>query len=64
MVLDKGEVAASGQVEPISELEIELIEGSRNELFALADKLVSESHVRLGLILKLLEVIVLLMTNH
>ncbi len=49
VVLDKGEIVASGQVEPISELEIELIEGSRSELFALADTLVRESHVRLGL---------------
>ena len=31
VVLDKGEVAASGNVEPICELEIELVEGSRNE---------------------------------
>ena len=49
VVLDKGEIAAAGQIEVISELEIELIEGSRNELFALADKLVSQSCIRLGL---------------
>jgi len=49
VVLDKGEIAASGQVEMISELEIELIEGSRNELFALADILVSQNCIRLGL---------------
>ncbi|WP_394192449.1 CYTH domain-containing protein [Pseudoalteromonas atlantica] len=49
VVLDKGEVSASGRIEPICELEIELMEGSRNELFALADKLVAQSNIRLGL---------------
>ncbi len=49
VVLDKGEIAAAGKVEVISELEIELVEGSRNELFALADKLVSQNCIRLGL---------------
>ncbi|WP_404341094.1 CYTH domain-containing protein [Pseudoalteromonas mariniglutinosa] len=49
VVLDKGEIAASGKMEVISELEIELVAGSRNELFALADKLVSQNNVRLGL---------------
>ncbi|NMM41134.1 CYTH and CHAD domain-containing protein [Pseudoalteromonas arctica] len=49
VVLDKGEVSASGLMEPISELEIELIEGSRDELFILADKLVSQGNIRLGL---------------
>jgi triphosphatase len=49
VVLDKGEVVASGKVEPISELEIELIEGSRNDLFSLADLLVSQNCIRLGL---------------
>ncbi|KPH61417.1 CYTH and CHAD domain-containing protein [Pseudoalteromonas sp. NEC-BIFX-2020_002] len=49
VVLDKGEVAASAKVEPICELEIELVEGSRNELFTLADILVGQSNIRLGL---------------
>lgn len=49
VVQDKGEVSASGLMEPICELEIELIEGSRDELFTLADKLVSQNNVRLGL---------------
>lgn len=49
VVLDKGDVASSGRIEPISELEIELVEGSRQELFALADKLVAQNSIRLGL---------------
>ena len=49
VVLDKGEIAASGKVDIISELEIELVEGNRDELFALADKLVSQNCIRLGL---------------
>ncbi|MGO2074013.1 MAG: CYTH and CHAD domain-containing protein [Pseudoalteromonas sp.] len=49
VVLDKGEVAASGAMEPICELEIELMQGSRSELFALADKLVGTGKIRLGL---------------
>jgi len=49
VVLDKGEIAASGKVEIISELEIELVEGSREELFAFADILVSQNSIRLGL---------------
>lgn len=49
VVLDKGEVAASGQAEAINELEIELVTGERSELFAFADLLVSQNNIRLGL---------------
>ncbi|MBQ4847392.1 CYTH and CHAD domain-containing protein [Pseudoalteromonas sp. MMG005] len=49
VVLDKGEVVAQGQVEPISELEIELVEGTRHDLFLLADHLINLSGLRLGL---------------
>ncbi|MBQ4833955.1 CYTH and CHAD domain-containing protein [Pseudoalteromonas sp. MMG010] len=49
VVLDKGEVVGADKVEIIRELEIELIEGSRNDLFELADLLVSQNCIRLGL---------------
>ncbi|RJE73670.1 adenylate cyclase [Pseudoalteromonas sp. MSK9-3] len=49
VVLDKGEVVAQGKVEPISELEIELVEGTRDDLFLLADHLINVSGLRLGL---------------
>jgi triphosphatase len=49
VVLDKGEIAAQGQVEAISELEIELVEGHRSDLFLLADHLINLSGMRLGL---------------
>ncbi|CAH9064364.1 hypothetical protein PSECIP111951_03114 [Pseudoalteromonas holothuriae] len=49
VVLDKGEVVAQGQVEAISELEIELVEGQRSDLFLLADHLINLSGMRLGL---------------
>ncbi|ESP94063.1 hypothetical protein N483_02230 [Pseudoalteromonas luteoviolacea NCIMB 1944] len=48
VVLDKGEVSASGKSEPISELEIELVEGERTDLFLLAEQLVSQVGMRLG----------------
>jgi triphosphatase len=49
VVLDKGEIAAQGQVEPISELEIELVKGERSDLFLLADHLVAIGGLRMGL---------------
>ncbi|BBN80802.1 inorganic triphosphatase [Pseudoalteromonas sp. A25] len=49
VVLDKGEIVAQGQVEAISELEIELVEGQRSDLFLLADHLINLSGMRLGL---------------
>ncbi len=49
VVLDKGEIAASNRVEAICELEIELLSGSRSELFALADMLIERLPLRLGL---------------
>ncbi len=49
VVLDKGEIVAQGQVEMISELEIELVEGERNDLFLLADHLVAMGGLRMGL---------------
>ncbi|KID55241.1 adenylate cyclase [Pseudoalteromonas luteoviolacea] len=48
VVLDKGEVSASGKSETISELEIELVEGDRVDLFLLAEQLVAQIGVRLG----------------
>ena len=49
LVLDKGEISASNQVDPICEVEMELISGSRTDLFNLAQKLITHSEVRLGL---------------
>lgn len=49
VVLDKGEIVAQGQVEAISELEIELVEGQRSDLFLLAEHLISLGGLRLGL---------------
>ncbi|QTH70814.1 CYTH domain-containing protein [Pseudoalteromonas xiamenensis] len=49
VVLDKGEVTAGNQSEPISELEVELIEGDRSDVFAFAEHLISQLGVRLGL---------------
>lgn len=49
VVLDKGEISAQGAVEPISELEIELIDGDRDDLFLLADHLLQHIGLRLGL---------------
>lgn len=49
VVLDKGEIAANGQVEAINEMEIELVEGSREDLFLLADHLIKQAGMRLGL---------------
>ncbi|WP_440055192.1 CYTH and CHAD domain-containing protein [Pseudoalteromonas sp. T1lg65] len=49
VVLDKGEISAQGQIEPINELEIELIEGDREDLFSLADHLIKQAGMRLGL---------------
>ncbi|MCF6440221.1 CYTH and CHAD domain-containing protein [Pseudoalteromonas luteoviolacea] len=48
VVLDKGEICASGKSESISELEFELVEGERSDLFLLAEQLVSQIGVRLG----------------
>ncbi|KZN38930.1 hypothetical protein N480_11920 [Pseudoalteromonas luteoviolacea S2607] len=48
VVLDKGEISASGQTEQICELEIELVEGDRSDLFELADQLLSHIGLRLG----------------
>ncbi|PAJ76059.1 inorganic triphosphatase [Pseudoalteromonas sp. NBT06-2] len=49
LVLDKGEISASNQVETICEVEMELVSGSRADLFDLAKKLIAHSEVRLGL---------------
>ena len=49
VVLDKGEVAANANMEPICELEIELVKGERSELFALAEKLIENLSLRMGL---------------
>ncbi|UDM60683.1 inorganic triphosphatase [Pseudoalteromonas piscicida] len=49
VVLDKGEIAAQGKMEPINELEIELIEGNKEDLFLLADHLIKQAGMRLGL---------------
>lgn len=49
LVLDKGDISASGKSVPICEVEMELISGERAELFALATKLINCSDVRLGL---------------
>lgn len=49
VVLDKGEVAANSSIEPICELEIELIKGERSELFLLAEKLIENLPLRMGL---------------
>ncbi|SFC44632.1 triphosphatase [Pseudoalteromonas denitrificans DSM 6059] len=49
LVLDKGEISASKQVTPICEVEMELVSGSRADLFILAKKLLDRSEVRLGL---------------
>ncbi|KZN42620.1 CYTH and CHAD domain-containing protein [Pseudoalteromonas luteoviolacea] len=48
VVLDKGEIAARGKVDPICELEIELVEGDRADLFDLAEQLLSHIGLRLG----------------
>lgn len=49
LVLDKGEVAANAKVESISEIEIELIKGEQADLFALAEKLITQLPLRFGL---------------
>jgi triphosphatase len=49
LVLDKGEISASNKVETICEVEMELVKGSRADLFTLAKKLIAHSEVRLGL---------------
>lgn len=49
LVLDKGEIAASGQVESICEVEVELVSGEREALFEFARQLIDLSGVRLGL---------------
>lgn len=49
LVLDKGEISASGHNVPICEVEMELLSGDRAELFTLATKLINCSEVRLGL---------------
>ncbi|MCF2862785.1 CYTH domain-containing protein [Pseudoalteromonas sp. Cnat2-41] len=48
VVLDKGEVSANANVEPICELEIELVKGERSELFSLAEKLIDNLPLRMG----------------
>ena len=49
VVLDKGEITAQNQHEAISELEIELVEGQRSDLFILAKHLINLGGLRLGL---------------
>ncbi|WP_105264591.1 CYTH and CHAD domain-containing protein [Pseudoalteromonas sp. T1lg76] len=49
VVLDKGEVSANASVETICELEIELVKGERSELFSLAEKLIENLPLRMGL---------------
>jgi triphosphatase len=49
VVLDKGEINASGQVEVIFEVEMELKKGQRSDVFALAKQLINCQEVRLGL---------------
>ncbi|MDP4984068.1 CYTH and CHAD domain-containing protein [Pseudoalteromonas tunicata] len=49
VVLDKGEVSASGQHLGICEVEMELKKGHRSDIFALAKQLIQCSEVRLGL---------------
>ncbi|MFC3033476.1 CYTH domain-containing protein [Pseudoalteromonas fenneropenaei] len=49
VVLDKGEITTGKQSEPISELEIELVEGDREDIFAFAEHLIGQLGVRLGL---------------
>ncbi|CCQ09471.1 Adenylate cyclase [Pseudoalteromonas luteoviolacea B = ATCC 29581] len=49
VVLDKGQVTAGNQHEIISELEVELIEGHRDDVFTFAEHLIGKLGVRLGL---------------
>lgn len=52
LVLDRGEIAADGRAEPVSEIEIELREGDPAALFALARRVAAKLPARLGVITK------------